>query len=141
MAAVPAKETDHRPPRELEKCLARLLADTLAEERARGAVEIARGRQKISVATLGRADVDKLTERITEKLTPAQSAVAENHWSLLAGKNDCATCNQPLSEAERKKITIRTEGNATTIARVTCPTAPKFWRWRHLPVPHIEPRA
>src|ERR1019366_5559334 len=31
-------------------------------------------------------------------------------------------------------------GNATTIARVTCPTAPKFWRWRDLPFPHIEPR-
>ena len=29
---------------------------------------------------------------------------------------------------------------STTIARVTCPTAPKFWRWRDLPFPRIEPR-
>jgi Cd2+/Zn2+-exporting ATPase len=138
MAATPVSET--RPHRELEKCLARSLADTLAEEPALEAVTIDRARRKISVATLGRTDVEKLTERITAKLAIAQSAVAENRCSLLAGKNDCATCRQPLSETERQKITIRTEGNATTIARVTCPTAPKFWRWRDLPFPHIEPR-
>ncbi len=138
MAATPVPET--RPHREPEKCLARSLADTLAEEPALEAVTIDRARRKISVATLGRADVEKLTERITAKLTVAQSAVAESRCSLLAGKSDCATCRQPLSETERQKITIRTEGDATTIARVTCPTAPKFWRWRDLPFPHIEPR-
>ena len=121
-------------------CLARSLADTLAEEPGLEAVTIDRAARKISVATLGRTDVDKLTERLTQKLSTAQSAVAENHCSLLAGKSECATCRQPLSETERKKITIRTEGNATTIARVTCPTAPKFWRWRDLPFPRIEPR-
>ncbi len=31
-------------------------------------------------------------------------------------------------------------GDSTTIARVTCPTAPKFWRWRDLPFPKIVPR-
>ncbi|HEX4350711.1 MAG TPA: HAD-IC family P-type ATPase, partial [Verrucomicrobiae bacterium] len=124
-----------------EDCLARSLADTLAEEPMLEAVTIDRAREKISVATLGRADVEKLTERITHKISAAQSANAENRCSLLAGKEDCATCRQPLTEAERRKITIRTEGNATTIARVTCPTAPKFWRWRDLPFPRIEVRS
>src|SRR5580704_8164901 len=123
-----------------ENCVARSVADTLAEEPALEAVTIDRARQKISVATLGRADVEKLTERITHKLAAAQSTDAENRCSLLAGKDDCHTCRQPLTEAERRRITIRTEGNATTIARVTCPTAPKFWRWRDLPFPRIEPR-
>ena len=138
MSARPVPET--RPRREPEKCLARSLADTLAEEPSLEAVTIDRAHRKISVATLGRADVAKLTERITDQFTAAQSVAAEAHCSLLAGDSDCATCNQPLSENERQKITIRTEGNATTIARVTCPTAPKFWRWRDLPFPHIEPR-
>ena len=137
--ATPAATASARPPG-TEKCLARSLADTLAEEPGLEAVTIDRARRKISVATLGRTDVEKLTERLTQKLSTAQSAVAENRCSLLAGKNDCATCRQPLSETERRKITIHTEGNATTIARVTCPTAPKFWRWRDLPFPHIEPR-
>src|ERR1035438_8258382 len=138
MAATSANET--RPRREPEKCLARSLADTLAEEPSLEAVTIDRAHRKISVATLGRADVAKLTERITDQLTAAQSVAAEAHCSLLAGNSECAAYNQPLSENERKKITIRTEGNATTIARVTCPTAPKFWRWRDLPFPHIQPR-
>jgi Cd2+/Zn2+-exporting ATPase len=137
--AMPAATASARPPG-TEQCLARSLADTLAEEPGLEAVTIDRARRKISVATLGRTDVEKLTERITQKLAVAQSAVAENHCSLLVGKSDCATCRQPLSESERRKITIHTEGNATTIARVTCPTAPKFWRWRDLPFPRIEPR-
>jgi len=133
-ATTPARQTG------TESCLARSLADTLAEEPGLEAVTIDRTRQKISVATLGRADVEKLTERITHKLAAAQSATVENRCSLLAGKEECVTCTRPLSETERRKITIHTEGNATTIARVTCPTAPKFWRWRDLPLPRIEPR-
>ena len=121
-------------------CLTRSLADTLAEEPSLEAVTIDRAHQKISVATLGRADVDKLSERITQKLTVAESGEAENRCSLLAGKDECVTCRHPLTEAERRRITIHTEGDTTTIARVTCPTAPTFWRWRDLALPRIEPR-
>jgi Cd2+/Zn2+-exporting ATPase len=41
---------------------------------------------------------------------------------------------------ERKQVTIQHDGGSTTIARVTCPTAPKFWRWRDLPFPKVAPR-
>ena len=133
-AATPARQS---PP---EGCLARSLADTLTEEPALEAVTIDRARRKISVATLGRTDVAKLTERITNKLAAAESANGDRRCSLLAGKDDCVSCRRPLTEGERQKITIHTEGNATTIARVTCPTAPKFWRWRDLPFPRLEPR-
>src|SRR5208283_3444658 len=50
------------------------------------------------------------------------------------------TCGQPLSEFERRKISIRQEADTTTIARVTCPTAPKFWRWRAVPWPKVVQR-
>jgi Zn2+/Cd2+-exporting ATPase len=123
-----------------QKCLARSMADTLAEEPALEAVTIDRAQQKISVATLGRADVEKLTERVSQKLAAAQSVAMESGCQLLAGQEDCNHCRQPLSDDERKKISIQTDGSTTTIARVTCPTAPKFWRWRDLPLPHIEPR-
>ena len=128
-----------RPPADA-KCLARSVVDTLAEEPAIEAVTIDRAHQKISVATLGKTDVEKLAERITTKFQAVQSADAGRACSLLAGKNHCAACDLPLSEAERQKITIRNQGNITTIARVTCPTAPKFWRWRDLPFPKIVPR-
>jgi Cd2+/Zn2+-exporting ATPase len=124
-----------------DPCLARSLANTLAEEPVLEAVTIDRARQKVSVATMGRADVEKLTERISHKLAAAQSAQASQQCSLLAGRDECHTCRQPLTEDERRKITIHTEGNATTVARVTCPTAPTFWRWFDLTLPHIEPRS
>ena len=123
-----------------ENCLARSLADTLAAEPSLEAVTIDHANRKISLATLGRTDVDRLTARISHQLAVVQAAGPENHCGLLAGLNECAGCRHPLTESERRKITIRTEGDATTIARVTCPTAPKFWRWRDLPLPRIEPR-
>jgi Cd2+/Zn2+-exporting ATPase len=133
---------ENRPANEREAghCLARSVVDTLAEEPGLEAVTIDRANQKISLATLGRADVNRLTERITNQFETAQAVSAERHCSLLSGRSDCATCDTPLSEAEREKIIIRTEGDATTIARVTCPTAPTFWRWLDIPLPKVVPR-
>ena len=122
-------------------CLARSVADTLAEEPTLEAVTFDAAQQKISIATLGRADVEKLTQKLTATISATQNTDASRACSLLAGKSDCAVCNSPLSEAERKRITIQRTGDATTIARVTCPTAPKFWRWRDLPFPRIEARS
>ncbi len=138
MANSPATENTRRPAS--ERCLARSLVETLAEEPTLEAVTIDRVHQKISVATLGRTDVEKLTARISRELELSQSVTAQNHCQLLEGKNNCATCNLPLSESEQKMFTVRTEGDATTIARVTCPTAPKFWRWRELPFPKFVQR-
>jgi len=123
-----------------EACVARSVADTLAEEPTLEAVTIDAAHQKISVATLGRADLVKLTERLTGKLQSARNADAAHACTLLQGKTDCAVCHAPLSAAERQRVTIQHDGEVTTIARVTCPTAPKFWRWRDLPFPRIEPR-
>ncbi|HEY2328971.1 MAG TPA: cation-translocating P-type ATPase, partial [Verrucomicrobiae bacterium] len=132
-----AHEQEHDPG---EPCLARSVADTLAEEPALEAVTIDAARQKISVATLGRTDVEKLTQKLTGKIQSAQNTDATRACSLLSGKSDCAACDAPLSEAERKRITIQRAGDSTTIARVTCPTAPKFWRWRDIPFPKVAPR-
>ncbi len=137
MNSSPAKGTDRH---EADPCLARSVVDTLAEEPTLEAVTIDRAQQKISVATLGRADVAKLTERITTQFQSAQTADAGRSCSLLSGEGDCLTCDTPLSEAERKRITIQSDGQTTTIARVTCPTAPKFWRWRDMPFPKVVPR-
>ncbi|HTV62467.1 MAG TPA: heavy metal translocating P-type ATPase [Verrucomicrobiae bacterium] len=118
-------------------CLARSVADALAEESALEAVTIDSAQNKISVATLGRADVDRLTRRVTEKIEAAQKS---HSCSLLDGVENCSSCDLPLSEAERRRIVIKHQGAATTIARATCPTAPAFWRWRDIPLPKVVPR-
>ena len=130
----------HRHEEPAPACLARCVADTFSEEPTLEAVTIDTVQQKISLATLGRADVEKLTQKISAKIQSAQNSTASESCSLFSGKPDCAVCATPLSVTEQKLITIRREATATTIARVTCPTAPKFWRWRDIPFPKIAPR-
>src|SRR5205823_7976428 len=89
------------------KCLARSVAEVLAENPALEAITIDRARQTISVATIGRADVPKLTEQISATVRRAQEAAVGDPCSLLAGKGDCNTCSQPLSDLEKKRISIQ----------------------------------
>jgi Cd2+/Zn2+-exporting ATPase len=120
------------------RCLARSVADSFAQEPALEAVTIDRARKTISIATLGRTDVETLTRRLTEKIRAVQGA--DPPCRLLEGADDCAACQEPLSETERKKILIRRSAESLTLARVTCLTAPQFWRWRDVPLPRVVPR-
>ena len=45
----------------------------------------------------------------------------------------------PAAE-QRQRIEIAADKEATTITRLTCPTAPKFWRWHQIPWPRLMPR-
>ena len=121
-------------------CLARSVVDALSKEPSLEAVTINLGEKKIFVATLGKADVPKLTENVASQIRSAYEQGVSEHCLLLEGKGDCRTCEAPLPKSERKRITIEHKGDVTTIARVTCPTAPKFWRWRDLPSPEVVPR-
>jgi Cd2+/Zn2+-exporting ATPase len=134
------EENSSAPDRQAGHCLARSVAATLSEEPALEAVTIDRARRKISLATLGRADVPRLTGRITSQFETAQAGDTGHVCSLLSGDGDCFSCDVPLSGDQRKQITIQHEGDVTTIARVTCPTAPTFWRWRDIPLPKVVPR-
>ncbi|MBW8864617.1 MAG: hypothetical protein JF609_06785, partial [Verrucomicrobia bacterium] len=79
----------HRQNKPGEACLARSVADSLAEEPALEAVTFDAAAQKISVATLGRTDVEKLTQRLTGRIQSAQNVEASRACSLLSGKSDC----------------------------------------------------
>lgn len=122
------------------KCLARSVAEVLAQEPTLEAVTVNHRRKTISVATLGRADVGRLTERVTHTIQEAEQASSRHPCALLSGEADCETCEPPLTPKERQAVTIRHDGEATTIARVTCPTAPRFWRWRDIPWPRVVQR-
>ncbi|HKI68148.1 MAG TPA: cation-transporting P-type ATPase, partial [Verrucomicrobiae bacterium] len=139
MSAAPTSETKQKP--ETANCLTRSVVDVLSKEPALEAVTFNRTRHVISVATLGPADVPRLTQQLTERLQQAQATGTDTtRCRLLEGESDCSTCDMPLSPAEWQKVTVRSDGDATTIARVTCPTAPKFWRWREIPFPKVVQR-
>src|SRR6516225_3969210 len=119
MPALPKARTELEttPP----KCLARSVVQALSEEPTLEAVTIDRTHHTISVATLGQADVPKLTARISDTLQEAQQTAYLGRCLLLSGKDDCRSCEHPLTELERKRITIQHGPCTTTIARVTCP--------------------
>ena len=121
-------------------CLTRAVATVLVEEPTLEAVTIDPERKKISVATLGRTDEARLRERINAKLQEVERADSAHACQLLVRGSSCANCATPLTAPEQNQFTIRHEQGATTIARVTCPTAPKFWRWRDLPFPKVVQR-
>ena len=121
-------------------CLTRAVTSVLIEEPTLEAVTIDPLLKKISVATLGRTDEARLRERINAKLQEVERADSKQACQLLVSGGACANCSTPLSEPERNQFTVRHERGATTIARVTCPTAPKFWRWRDLPFPKVVQR-
>jgi Cd2+/Zn2+-exporting ATPase len=118
-------------------CLARSVAQALEDEPTLEAVTIDREKGMISLATLGQANIPRLTERLTHSFESANAA-DQHACSLLDGTGDCLQCETPLAAEVRRRLTIKHQGGQTTIARVTCPTAPKFWRWREMPLPRLE---
>jgi Cd2+/Zn2+-exporting ATPase len=122
------------------KCFARSVVDALAKEPTLEAVTIDREGRTISVATLGKSNAEQLSERLTANLQKAQAATDAPACALLSGAGDCHSCEVPLSSGQDKGITIQHQGKQTTIARVTCPTAPTFWRWHRIPFPRVVQR-
>ncbi len=125
---------------EVSKCLTRAVAAVLVEEPTLEAVTIDPTQKKISVATLGRTDEARLRERINATLREVERADSTHACQLLVSGGNCANCATPLVESARNQFTVSHDGGVTTIARVTCPTAPKFWRWRDLPFPKVVQR-
>ncbi|HEU5125021.1 MAG TPA: cation-translocating P-type ATPase [Verrucomicrobiae bacterium] len=121
-------------------CLTRSVVDALAAEPTLEAITIDRAQQTISVATLGKTDEPRIAQAVAGSIQKAYQSGPETRCRLLEGEEECHTCDAPLSPEERRKISIQRQGDQTTIARVTCPTAPKFWRWRNLPWPKVVPR-
>lgn len=110
----------------------------LDDEPTLEAVTIDRDARKISVATLGQTDVERIAGRLSHSYEEASRQDSAANCGLLAGGKSCSTCAQPLCAGDLQRLTFQHQGPQTTIARVTCPTAPKFWRWRDFPFPRLE---
>ncbi len=116
------------------------MASAFAEEPALEAVTLHRQARTISLATLGRVDAGALEARLRAELQRAGDPEGAPACQLLAGAPDCGVCDSAGPQAARAGLVIRQEGPRTTIARVRCPTAPRFWRWRTFALPRVVPR-
>ncbi len=121
-------------------CLARSILETFAEEPKLEAVTVDAERQTVAVATLGQTDMERLEKLLTESLERAQEKRPDGDCAMLGGGGNCASCATPLPGPDLNRFTIQHEGPVTSVARVTCPTAPKLWRWRNFPLPKFVQR-
>jgi len=113
------------------------VADVMRREPALEAVKIDRAKHSISLATLGEPNPELervVSEQIRELQTKAPAC------RLLEGDSSCETCTRPLDPAVQRNLDIHCDEATTTIARVSCPTAPSFWKWRSRPLPRLVPR-
>ncbi len=115
------------------------VADAMAEEPALEAVRVDRGAHSISVATLGRPRSSDFTGELSSRLERLQ-ADSSKGCALLSGEADCGSCPAGQPTAGGRGLTVEHASGVTTISRITCPTAPKFWRWRDIPWPRLVPR-
>lgn len=120
--------------------MARSVVEALDDEPSLEAVTFNKANKTLSIATLGRADVSQVSESLQGRLEETCEGASTESCTLISGGGDCSACARPLGEAERNRISVTHEGDSVTIARVTCPTAPHFWRWRDIPWPKVVPR-
>ncbi len=137
---MPAMKTPATPGAAGPACLARSVAEAFSEDPTLEAVTLNKQRNTISVASLGPTDETALRARIDATVARAEAAEHEHRCALLDGTADCSACALGPASGHQKNITIQHDGDVTTIARVTCPTAPRFWRWRDIPWPKVLPR-
>jgi Cd2+/Zn2+-exporting ATPase len=109
------------------------------ENAALEAVTIDRERDQVSLATLGVTDATALSQQLSERIKSVAGS-RDSQCQLYAGAANCLDCVTPLTPAELALVSIRREGSHFTISRITCPTAPTFWRWRNFPLPRFVPR-
>ncbi len=121
-------------------CLARSILETFLQEPTLEAVTVDPDQQTVAVATLGQTDMERLQRLLSESLERAQEVRPDGQCAMLGGGGDCASCATPLPGADLRQFTIRHEGKITSVSRVTCPTAPKLWRWRNFPLPKFVQR-
>ncbi len=123
-----------------DQCFARSVASTMASEAALEAVTFNPAQGAVSIATMGKKTDPALEARVAAAVEQGRQVSAQHRCELLAGEGDCQSCDIPLAPTERQFFTVQRDAASATIARLTCPTAPRFWHWRDLPFPKIVPR-
>ncbi len=132
-----AGSTTQLAPNDTPKCLVQTVADVMRRAPKLEAVKIDRAQNSIALATLGTADAE-LEKLVTQQIRALQEQSPP--CRLLVGDANCETCSLTFDPAIKRTLNIQQEPTTTTIARVSCPTAPRFWKWRAFPLPRIVPR-
>ena len=123
-----------------DPCLVHAAATELVNNHSVEAISIRAGEGKISLATIGGGPASGVADRIQKSLANVQGDGSTQPCRLLQAEPGCARCEHPLEPIRQQGLTVTISSGAVTVARVRCPTVPKFWRWSDFPLPRIVPR-
>ncbi len=114
--------------------------EAMEADRRLEAVRFERGVEAMEVATLGLREGDSVAGGIRDRIGQLQAGVHGEACHLLEGEDECGDCPIAGQVEGRLRVQVEREGGRVTFSRVTCPTAPRFWRWSSVPFPRFEPR-
>jgi Cd2+/Zn2+-exporting ATPase len=99
------------------------LSRYLLREEGVEAVRLDPARGKLAIATLGQVDVDRLRRTL--------GAVIDVHRADIA---EARGAPRPMPAG----FAVESGGDGTTVRRVSCVTAPRFWEWREFEWPEAQ---
>ena len=108
----------------------------LEEEPRLEAVALSEDRQRLSIATLGPDDDNRLADRVSQ-------AVAEGMADCghLSEAGVCSACGgKPSTQVRSSRVVVKEVLGSTLIEKQTCPTAISFWKWVAVKWPKYAPR-
>ncbi|MCC6235280.1 MAG: heavy metal translocating P-type ATPase, partial [Verrucomicrobiales bacterium] len=120
-------------------CLLQWAARELEQEPNLEAVKVDRSAGAVSLATLGDATRGTVADRVMHRLPPVEDGPHPG-CALLGGAADCGACPHAADLPGHPRVRVEHTPNSTLISRITCPTAPTFWKWREHPLPRFVPR-
>ncbi|WP_256200340.1 hypothetical protein [Verrucomicrobium spinosum] len=104
------------------------LAEFLANEHGVEAILLHPEQRKVSLATLGTVDTAALTDRLNEVLRELDA-----QWSAHGEPNGTLPPGRSFSLQVR-----HLPDDAVLIEKPSCPTAPRFWKWREFSWPEPD---
>jgi Zn2+/Cd2+-exporting ATPase len=121
-----------------DRCLAEVFAHRLIHNPALEAVTVQPARDTLAIARMTKDGNQALEEMVVQAVEPLRQP--DSPCLVARGEGDCSQCDLGPEARALPGITISHGTEGTTIARETCPTAPKFWHWSRLPLPRLIPR-
>lgn len=103
------------------------LAEFLANEQGVEAILLNPEQRTVSLATLGTVNAEALKGRLDEVLRSLDSHFADQQYT--------ATLSQPSAYSLQVR---QLPGHDVLIEKPSCPTAPRFWKWREFSWPEPE---
>ncbi|MFZ4681332.1 MAG: heavy metal translocating P-type ATPase [Terrimicrobiaceae bacterium] len=114
----------------------REVSKILTEEPRLEAVALSAHEKKLSIATLGGDENDRLAGRVSQAVSEG-----EEECGQLNPEGNCAVCGEkPSGQVQGSRVVVKSVHGSTLIEKQTCTTAISFWKWVALKWPKYAPR-